>query len=118
MQKFCFAAELKNDISLIEEYERWHRRENSWPEVNESITVAGIIRMEIYRTGNRLFMIVEADDSFDLQKKEAMDAANPAVQQWEKLMWQYQQPLPWASKGEKWIKMEQIFYLEQQNVNT
>lgn len=115
MQKLCFAADLKDDNELIEEYERWHRSENSWPQVNESIIGAGITRMEIFRTGNRLFMIVEADDDFDPGKKEQMDAANPVVQQWEALMWKFQQPMPWASQGEKWVKMERIFDLNQEN---
>ncbi|RXK85531.1 L-rhamnose mutarotase [Filimonas effusa] len=112
MQRFCYAADLKDDDNLIEEYERWHRSENSWPEINESITGSGITRMEIYRVGNRLFMIVEADDDFDPRKKEDMDATNPIVQRWENLMWQYQQPLPWAAIGEKWVKMEKIFDLQ------
>jgi L-rhamnose mutarotase len=27
------------------------------------------------------------------------------------LMWKFQQPLPWAQKGEKWILMDKIFQL-------
>jgi L-rhamnose mutarotase len=67
--------------------------------------------MEIYRSGNRLFMIMETDDSFSFERKAAMDGSNPVVQKWEQLMWQFQQPLPWAKKGEKWILMDKIFKL-------
>lgn len=67
--------------------------------------------MDIYRAGNRLFMIMEVDDTFSFERKDAMDAANPAVQVWEQLMWKYQQALPVAKEGEKWIIMDQIFAL-------
>ncbi len=67
--------------------------------------------MDIYLTGNRLFMIMETGDDFDLGRKDALDAANPAVQEWEKLMWTFQQRLPHAKAGEKWVIMEQIFTL-------
>jgi L-rhamnose mutarotase len=56
-----------------------------------------------------MFMILEADDSFTFEKKRAMDTANPKVQEWEALMWNYQQVLPWAKEGEKWVLMEKIF---------
>jgi L-rhamnose mutarotase len=67
--------------------------------------------MEIYRIGNRLFMIMETDDSYDSERKNNMDKLNPKVQEWESLMWKFQQPLPWAKEGEKWIKMDNIFKL-------
>jgi len=41
----------------------------------------------------------------------AADETNPRVQEWEALMWQYQQPLPLAQPGEKWLRMERIFKL-------
>jgi L-rhamnose mutarotase len=109
MKRFCFALDLKNDTELIKQYEFWHKEDNAWKEIQESITGAGIINMEIYRTGNRLFMIMETEDDFDPQKKAAMDAANPKVQEWERLMWKFQSPLPWASNGEKWVQMKKIF---------
>ncbi len=109
MQKFCLALDLKDDPQLIREYEQWHSKGSAWPEVTQHDIDVGITNIEIYRTGNRLFMILEADDSFTFEKKAAMDAANPKVQEWEKLMWSYQQPLPWAKEGQKWILMDKIF---------
>ena len=108
-KKYCLALDLKDDPKLIAEYERYHARENNWPEINKSITNSGITNMEIYRTGNRLFMIMEVDESFDFDKKARMDAENPKVQEWEKLMDTFQQRLPWSAKDEKWVLMKKIF---------
>jgi L-rhamnose mutarotase len=112
MKKYCLALDLIDDPSLITEYENWHKPEIIWPEIKKSISGSGITNMEIYRTGNRLFMIIEADDSFGFERKAAMDDANPKVQDWEQLMWKFQQPLPWARQGEKWILMDKIFELK------
>ncbi len=109
MKRFALALDLKNDPNLIKEYEDWHLR--VWPEIKKSITDSGITTMEIYRTGNRLFMIMETDDDFNFARKRSMDETNPKVQEWEKLMWKFQQPLPWAREDEKWILMDKIFQL-------
>ncbi len=109
MKRYCLALDLVDDPQLISEYEAHHRKVS--PEIKKSITDAGITVMDIYRAGNRLFMIMEVDDTFSFERKDAMDAANPAVQVWEGLMWKYQQSLPVAKEGEKWIIMDQIFAL-------
>ncbi|WP_295771267.1 L-rhamnose mutarotase [uncultured Mucilaginibacter sp.] len=111
MKRFCYALDLKDDEALIKEYEHWHSSEHGWPEIKKSIKDASITSMEIYRTGNRLFMIMEVDEDFSAERKAAMDAENPKVQEWEELMWKFQQPLPWAKDGEKWILMNRIFDL-------
>ena len=111
MKRYTLALDLKDDPALISEYEQWHREENGWPEIKKSIEEAGIANMEIYRTGNRLFMIMETEENFSFERKSGMDAANPKVQEWEQLMWKFQQPLPWAPEGEKWIIMDKIFQL-------
>ena len=110
-KRHCLALDLKDDEELIEEYKRYHAPGNTWPEITESIKDSGIVDMEIYLTGNRLFMIMEVDESFDPEKKAQMDASNPKVQQWENLMMKFQQLLPWAADGEKWVNMERIFKL-------
>lgn len=109
MQRYCLALDLKDDPALIAEYEAYHR--NVWPEIQESIRTAGVTALEIYRAGNRMFMIMEVDGSFSFERKSAMDAANPKVQEWEALMWKYQQAIPAAQPGEKWVLMDKIFTL-------
>lgn len=109
MQRFCLALDLQPDPALIATYEAYHRA--VWPEILDSIRGAGIERLEIYRIGNRLFMILEANAAFSFERKAQMDAENPKVQEWEALMWRYQQALPTAAPGEKWLLMERIFAL-------
>jgi L-rhamnose mutarotase len=112
MKRFVLALDLVDDPELIAAYEHWHRSENCWPEIKQNIKDGGIVNMEIYRAGNRLFMLIEAGDDFSFEKKAAADAANPSVQKWEALMWKFQQPLPWAKEGAKWTLMDKIFQLD------
>jgi len=108
-KKYCFALDLKDDKTAIAEYKAYHKE--VWPEIIASIKNAGIEKLEIYNVANRLFMIMEVNDSFSFDKKQKMDDENPKVQEWETLMWKYQQALPTAKKGEKWLLMEKIFNL-------
>ena len=113
MNKYCFALDLKNDPDLIRKYKLHH--EQVWPEVLEDIREAGIINMEIYHIGNRLFMIVTTnEESFSFESEGKQGELNPKVQEWEELMWEYQQAIPFAKPGEKWVKMDKIFDLKEQ----
>ena len=107
MKRHCLALDLKNDVELIAAYEEYHR--NVWPEVLQSLSDSGIQSMEIYRISNRLFMIMEVKDGFSFEDKAKLDANNTKVQDWEVLMWNYQQALPIAKPGEKWLPMDKIF---------
>ena len=109
LKRYCLALDLKDDPRLIAEYENYHK--HVWPEIIKSIQDAGIEKLEIYRSGNRLFMIIEAITDFSFDKKNKADAANDKVQEWETLMWKYQQALPGSKPGEKWILMDKIFEL-------
>lgn len=110
LRRYCFALDLQDDPEKIREYEEIHK--SIWPEIKKSILDAGITVMDIYRVANRLFMIMEVTEDFSFEEKTAMDEASPIVQKWEKLMWSYQQPLPVAKPGEKWVLMHQIFSLK------
>lgn len=111
-RRLCLALDLQDDEALIDEYCRLHER--IWPEIAASIRGAGIVDMQIWRTGNRLFMVMETDQTFDAATKAVADARNPKVAEWEALMWRFQQPLPWADPGQKWVPMTQIFSLSGQ----
>jgi L-rhamnose mutarotase len=110
MKRYCLTLDLRDDPKLISEYKRYHQR--IWPEITESIRGSGIEDMQIYLLGTRMFMIMEVNDRFSFDAKADADRLNPKVQEWERLMWKFQQPLPQAKPGEKWLLMEQIFQLE------
>jgi len=109
MKRYCLTLDLKDDPELIQQYETYHKA--VWPEILKSIKEAGIEQMEIYRLGTRLFMVMEVNDTFNFEKKAQADRLNPKVQEWESLMWKYQQPLVGAAHSEKWILMDKIFSL-------
>ena len=110
-RRYCLTLDLKDDPELIAEYKRYH--EKIWPEITRSIQDSGIEDMEIYLLGTRMFMIMEVGDNFSFGAKGEADRLNPKVQEWEKLMWKFQRPLPLAKPGEKWLLMERVFKLQE-----
>lgn len=112
MPRHCLTLDLKNDERAISEYKRYHVK--IWPEIKKSLFDAGIVDMEIYLAGTRLFMIMDVDDNFSLSAKAAADAANAKVQEWETMMEQFQQELPESAPGQKWVVMEKVFSLAAQ----
>jgi L-rhamnose mutarotase len=109
MKRYCLALDLKDDPDLIRQYEEYHK--SVWPEIIRSIKESGIEEMELYRFGNRLFMIMEVNEQFSFEKKQFLDNNNPKVVEWENLMSQFQQALKGAKPGEKWVLMNKIFQL-------
>src|SRR4051812_37084789 len=109
MKRYCLTLDLKDDPELIKQYEEQHKA--VWPQIIDSIKQSGILNMEIYRLFNRLFMIMETKDDFTFGHKQRLDQDNQKVQEWEDLMWKYQQPIKGSAPGEKWILMENIFNL-------
>ena len=109
-RRFCLTLDLKDDPKLIAEYKHYH--EKIWPEITQSIKDSGIEEMEIYLLGTRVFMIMEVSEHFSFEAKAQADQLNARVQEWEKLMGMFQQSLPQAKPGEKWLLMERVFKLE------
>src|SRR4051812_11135994 len=83
----------------------------TWPSVVASLKSSGIDNLELFRTGNRLVLIIDAPDEFSPAARAAADASNPDIQAWETLMWNFQRSLPWAQPGQKWVLMPSIFCL-------
>ncbi|WP_411029722.1 L-rhamnose mutarotase [Spongiimicrobium sp. 3-5] len=113
MKRYALALDLKDDPQLIAEYEAYHK--NVWPEITQAILDSGIVGMEIYRLGTRLFMSIETEDDFSFEKKAIADQKNSKTQEWEDLMERYQQRLSIAKPGEKWSLMSKIFELKKES---
>ena len=109
-RRYCLTLDLKDDPALIAEYKRYHA--DVWPEVKKSLHDTGVDDMEIYLLGNRMFMIIQVDETFSFLRKADMDNNSPKVQEWESIMWKLQKPLKEARPGEKWLLMELVFKLQ------
>lgn len=111
VKRYCQTLELRDNPELIAEYRRRHSREESWPEIIQGIREVGILEMEIYIRGTRLFMIVETPPDFDWDTAMARLATLPRQQEWEDYMSVFQLAEPGASSAEKWKPMERMFRL-------
>ena len=109
-RRYCLTLDLKDDPALIAEYRRYH--DEIWPEIVKSIKDSGIENMEIYLLSTRMFMIMEVNERFSFETKASSDESNPRVHEWEQVMWKFQEALPQAKPGEKWLLMERIFRLD------
>ena len=110
-KRVCFALDLVDDAALIAEYERAHAAGAVWPEVTAAIHAKGFLSMEIWRTGDRLFMIAEVAE--DWPRAISADLADTDGK-WEAVMDRFQKPLNHGASGEKWLRMERIYSLDEQ----
>lgn len=110
-KRYCQTLDLKDDPQLIEEYKKRHSRECHWPEIGEGIKSVGILEMEIYLLGSKLFMIVETPLDFEWDEAFARLATLPRQEEWEDYMSIFQNAPAGASSAEKWQRMERIFHL-------
>ena len=110
MKRYCQTLELRNELELIDKYVEAHA--HVWPEVQRGIREVGILDMQIYRLGTRLFMIMDTVDDFDFEKDNARLATLPRQAEWEAYVAQFQGCDPEAASTEKWQLMERIFKLE------
>jgi L-rhamnose mutarotase len=111
VKRYCQALHLKDDPILIEEYIRIHSELYAWPEIRAGIRSVGILEMEIFHTGNQLFMIVETPLDFNWDEAFKRLAQLPRQQEWEEFVARFQLSDPKASSAEKWELMDRIFYL-------
>lgn len=111
VKRYCQTMDLRDNPDLIAEYRRRHGRDAVWQEVLEGIRAVGILDMQIFILGTRLFMIVETPLDFDWDTAMVRLATLPRQQEWEEYMAMFQQCDAAATSDEKWKMMERMFYL-------
>ena len=111
-KRFCKTLLLEDDAQLIKEYKKVHAPGAAWPEITRGMREVGILDMEIYITGNRLFMIMDTVPDFDHEKAMAELASMPKQSEWEAYVSRFQQTSSDVSADEKWQLMERIYKME------
>ena len=111
VKRYCQTLNLKDNAELVAEYRKSHSQGEVWPETLAAIREVGILEMEIYILGTRLFMIVETPLDFDWDSAMARMATLPKQDEWEAYMSVFQQAEPGASSAEKWQLMDRMFHL-------
>jgi L-rhamnose mutarotase len=114
-ERHILILDLRDDPGLIARYEAHHAAGAVPTPIVRSIRDAGIDAMEIYRSGNRLVMVMETNEAFDAEAKAEADRTDPNVIAWERAMDAFQQALPWAAPGQKWVPAARIFDLNEQD---
>lgn len=111
VKRYCQTLDLRDNPELIAEYRKRHSREAVWQEILDGIREVGILEMEIYIVGTRLFMIVETLPDFDWDSAMARLDTLPRQKEWEEYMSVFQQAEAGMSSAEKWRPMERMFHL-------
>ena len=111
VKRYCQTLSLRDNPELIEAYRKAHSKEESWPEIRAGIREVGILEMEIYILGSKLFMIVETPLNFDWDKAMAKLATLPRQAEWEEYVAKFQQCAEGATSDEKWQMRDRMFYL-------
>jgi L-rhamnose mutarotase len=111
VKRYCQTMDLKDNPELIEEYIRCHSQTEAWPEIRAGIRSVGILEMEIYIIGSRLFMIIETPLDFDW--KTSMDKLSklPRQEEWENYVSKFQKCAFGSISTKKWELTKRIFYL-------
>jgi L-rhamnose mutarotase len=111
-KRYCKTLSLKDDAQLIEDYKKVHAPGAAWPEITQGMKDVGIIDMEIYIYGTRLFMIMDTVPDFDHDKAMTELATKPRQSEWEAYVSRFQQSSAEATADEKWQLMERIYKMD------
>jgi L-rhamnose mutarotase len=111
-KRFCKTLSLKDDPRLIEDYRKVHAPCAVWPEITAGMHEVGIIDMEIYILGTKLFMIMDTVPDFDHESAMAELAKKPRQSEWEAYVSTFQQTSSDATADQKWQLMERIYKLD------
>lgn len=106
-RRLVLALDLIDDAEAIAAYDRWHSVGVHPPAVQAALRAGGILEMEIWRTANRLVMLVDVVDDFSWEALAARDRDNPDVQNWGAMIGRLQQPIPGA--GPSWSAMTPVY---------
>jgi L-rhamnose mutarotase len=108
-KRFCKTLTLKDDPQLIADYKKVHSPDETWPEITQGMRDVGILNMEIYIFGTRLFMIMDTVPEFDHEQAMKVLATKPRQSEWEAYVSKFQNTSAEATADDKWQVMDRIY---------
>lgn len=102
-------ANLVSDTIKQREYLQYHATQfKQWPEISEGFCNAGFQQLLIYKNGRQLMLVISIPQGADFEKLNSRTTENNSrVNDWNKLMAQYQEGVSGTRPGETWVFFEQ-----------
>ncbi len=110
-KRYCQVLEISDKPDLIARYKECHSEESHWKEIRDGIRSVGILEMELYIHGNKVFMIVDTEIDFEWNEAMKRLSTLPRQAEWEAFVSELQECDPDATSDQKWELMERMFYL-------
>nr|WP_294895641.1 right-handed parallel beta-helix repeat-containing protein [uncultured Pedobacter sp.] len=103
-------ANLVDDVKKQNEYLEYHRTQfRKWPEVSQGFCNADFQQLQVFKNGRQLMLIIS------IPKGESLDELNPKttknnprVDDWNKIMSQYQTGIEGTKPGESWVFLKKL----------
>jgi len=100
----------ENDPQAIAKYKWYH--EKVWPEITQSLKDVGVENLEIYLLGTRMFMIMEVNELFSFEAKNARTRRTPKCRSGNGSWESFSSPSAGTTRREVDVD-ERVFKLEQ-----
>jgi L-rhamnose mutarotase len=98
--------ELNPDSASIRKYREAHQMGNVWPQIETNARASGVLDMELYIKGTRVFLIMDRTAGIDEAKSDSLWNLLPLEQEWQNLVGLFQKKDP--ATGEAWTTMTRI----------
>jgi hypothetical protein len=101
-------ANLVADTVLQQQYLQYHATQfTQWPEISKGFCNADFQRLLLYRNGRQLMLVISIPKGKSLDELNPRTAAgNPRVDDWNRIMQQYQEGIAGTAKGDVWVELK------------
>ena len=103
-------ANLVADTAKQRQYLQYHATQfEQWPELSKGFCNASFQQLLLYRNGRQLMLIISIPKGESLDKLNPKTTENnPRVNEWNKLMQQYQEGIEGTKPGEVWVFLGKV----------
>jgi len=102
-------VELSEDPSVVKEYIKYH--DEVWPEIVLDLKERPIGRMRIYNLRNRLVMLLQVSEDFNLSEGIHIQPPSQEVTEWGKIMGSFLKKFE-SGDYDEWTEMNKIWDTE------